>query len=267
MLTNIYIKASKQLIASTLLLLIINTNLYSNEYSYRKYIHVENFYSSISKDCIEIGVKNNIPPATIMAMAGLESGYGRGYVAQITGNILSLGAFKSDKELPRVYLPYSKSLKTVLFDPKEIQKHSKNDLVWKKRPKSYKKDYRPTPYAGTISNLELLKYDNQLKEKANKACINDFATRWMSILSNIKVFRDAKIWLNKEVSIKGTTVLFDESTNKKFINMIGGHPNSFNYRKTWPKKVNTIMRKAGLVDLATDMYKDKKSFNQSWSNK
>ena len=94
-------------LSTKLILSITITNLFSSEYSFRKYIHVESFYSDISLDSIEIGVKNNIPPAAMMAIAGLESGYGSGYVAQITGNILSLGAFKGDKELPRLYLPYS----------------------------------------------------------------------------------------------------------------------------------------------------------------
>jgi len=242
----------------------IFSSLSANQYSFRKYLHVENFYKDISKDTIELGIKNNIPPAAIMAIAGLESGYGRGYVAQITGNILSLGAYKSDKELPSLYLPYSKSLKTVLFDAKEIKKHAKSDLVWKQRPKSLKRDYRPAPYAGTTKELELLKYNKGLKEKAIKACINDFVTRWINDSSKIKVFANAKIWLNKEVSIHGTQILFSKEINEKFIDTIGGHSHSFNYRKTWPKKAKLIMYKAGLVDLSKNLYINQLSFKDSW---
>ena len=257
---------NKLLLALTILTITIS-NLLANQYSFRKYLHVENFYKDISKDAIELGVKNNIPPAAIMAIAGLESGYGRGYVAQITGNILSLGAFKSDKELPSLYLPYSKSAKTVLFDSNEIKQYSKNDLVWKKRPKSLKRDYRPNPYAGTTKNIELLKYNKKLKEKANKACINDFTTRWISESSNIKVFRNAKKWLNDLVLKHGTKILFTKKTNEKFINIIGGHSNSFNYRKSWPKKAKLIMHKAGLVELSQDLYINKINFDKSWRNK
>ena len=250
-----------------LLLLISFTNLLSSQYSFRKYIHVEGFYSDISLDSIEIGVKNNIPPAAMMAIAGLESGYGSGYVAQVTGNILSLGAFKGDKELPRLYLPYSKSSKSVIFDAKEIKKHSKDDLSWKKRPKSYKRDYRPNPYAGSTKKLELLMYDKKLKDKACKTCLNDFATRWIRGSSKVKVFRDVRAWIDEEVSNKGIEILFDLATNKKFIDMIGGRPHSFNYRKTWPKKAKLIMDRAGLVKLTADMYINKMSFKKAWRDK
>ena len=250
-----------------LLVLISLTNLYSNEFSFRKYQHVKSFYSDISTDTIEVGLKHKLPPAAIMAIAGLESGYGSGYVAQITGNILSLGAFKGDKELPGLYLPYSKSNKSVIFDTKEIKKRSNDDLSWKKRPKSLKRDYRPEPYAGSTKNLELLLYNKELKDKACKTCLNDFATRWIKINSKVKVFRDARAWLDKEVSSKGLKVLFSKETNKKFIEMIGGQPHSFNYRKTWPKKAKLIMNRAGLVKLTTDMYINKMSFKKAWINR
>lgn len=247
-----------------LLLLITAANLLADNYSFRKYKHVESFYSDISSDTIDVGLKYNIPPAAIMAIAGLESGYGSGYVAQITGNILSLGAFKGDKELPRLYLPYSKSSKSVIFDPQSIQKSSVDDLSWKKRPKSYKRDYRPEPYAGSTSNLELLLYNKRLKDIACRACLNDFASRWIRSSSKVKVFRDARNWLDREVSHKGIKVLFDGETNRKFIDMIGGQPHSFNYRETWPKKAKLIMKRTGLVKLTTDMYINNMSFKKAW---
>jgi len=253
-----------KLIIGLLILFSTLISLEANQYSFRKYLHVEKFYEDIYKDAIELGIKNNIPPAAIMAIAGLESGYGRGYVAQITGNILSLGAYKSDKELPSLYLPYSKSLKTVLFDSKEIKKHNKNDLVWKQRPKSLKRDYRPAPYAGTINNLELLKYDRQLKEKANKACINDFVTRWINKSSKIKIFSNTKLWLDQEVSKNGIKILFTKKINEEFINTIGGHSNSFNYRESWPKKAKLIMNRVGLVELTQSLYIEKLDFKNAW---
>ena len=235
-----------------------------NKHSFRKYQHVKDFYKDITPRAIDICLKHNLPPAAVLALAGLESGYGRGYVAQITGNILSLGAFKGDKELPRLNLPYSKSKKTILFDPKEIKKHSKNDLNWKKRPKSLKRDYRPDPYAGTTKNLELLLYDDKLRKEARIACLNDFAKRWISENSRVKAFRDAKKWLNKSVELKGKSILFSMNMNTKFIDKIGGRKNSFNYRKTWPKKAKLIMYKAGLVDLSKNLYINQLSFKDSW---
>jgi len=248
-------------------LIFISTTLFSKEFSFRKYQHVKEFYKSIYEDAISIGIKNNIPPASIMAIAGLESGYGSGYVCQITGNILSLGAFKSDFELPSLYLPYSKIKKRVLFDPEEIEKCNKNDLVYKQRPKSLKRDYRPSKYAGTTKNLELLIYDEKLKEKACRECLNDFATRWIVDSSNIKVFKNTRVWLDNEVKSKGIDILLAKETNKEFIGKIGGVPHSFNYRQSWPKKAKLIMEKVGLVKLVNDIYINKKSFNNAWSNR
>ncbi len=255
----------KKLIIILMLLASFST-LYSSEYSFRKYNHVKEFYKANTTDVIEVAKKHKLPPAAILAIAGLESGYGRGYVAQITGNILSLGAFKGDKELPRLYLPYSKSKQTVIFDPNEIKKHSKDDLAWKKRPKSLKRDYRPTPYAGTTKNLELLTYNKSLKHDANKACFNDFATRWIIKSSKVKVFKEARIWLDKLVDEHGTDILFNKDVNCEFISKIGGHPHSFNYRETWPKKAKLIMIKTGLVKLTNDIQFKAISFDSAWSN-
>jgi hypothetical protein len=255
----------KLLSTITLLVILISQAIEANQYSFRKYSHVKRFYKEIYKKSIAIGLKSSVPPAAIMAIAGLESGYGSGYISQITGNILSLGAYKSDAELPSLYLPYLKSKKIPLFDPIEIAKHKKNDLLYKQRPKSYKRDYRPAPFAGTIENLELLKYNTKLKEKAYGLCINDFTSRWINENSKIKVFKNTRLWLNKKIFSKGTGILLTKKLNKEFIYKIGGVPNSFNYRKTWPKKVNLIMQKVGLVELVYDIEINKKSFNEAWS--
>jgi hypothetical protein len=255
----------KKILTIYILTLFILTTLSAEKYSFRKYSHVKTFYKSITKDTMEVCLEYKLPVASVLAIAGLESGYGRGYVSQITGNILSLGAFKGDKELPRLYLPYSKSKKIVMFDPNIIKIHKKNDLLWKKRPRSYKRDYRVFPHAGTTKNLELLLYDNNLRKKARKKCLIDFATRWISKKSNIKVFVKTRVWLDKLVANKGVNVLFDLKTNKEFLNKIGGHANSFNYRENWPKKANSILKKAGLVKLIKDIRYKKMSFNEAWS--
>ena len=107
----------------SILILVITASLFaqSEQYSYRKYANVESFYQLLTKEAIEVGIKNNVPPAALLAVAGLESGYGSGYVAQITGNILSLDADKGDKELPPLYLPTCGDNETVLFDSTEIE--------------------------------------------------------------------------------------------------------------------------------------------------
>jgi len=110
-----------------LILIILLTTSQANKFKYREFKNVENFYSSITSDVIQLSIKHNTPPAVILAIAGLESGYGSGYVSQITGNILSLGANKNDIQLPALTIPYCKTdqNKKALFDPKE-QKDVKN---------------------------------------------------------------------------------------------------------------------------------------------
>jgi len=257
----------KKLLLTSILLMGSLTLVQAQDIGFRKYAHVQKFYAAITLDAIAISKKHHLPAAALLAIAGLESGYGSGYVAQITGNILSLGAFKSDAELPALYLPYSKSLKKVLFDPNIINKHKKEDLSYRKRDKSYKRDYRPSPYAGSHNNLELLKYDTTLRDKAYYACLNDFATRWIVKQSNIKAFREARKWLDTLIKENKTNdILYSMNANTGFIYKIGGIPHSFNYRATWPKKVELIMHKTRLVELVNDIENNNMNFKEAWSN-
>ena len=109
-------------------------------YKYRKYIHVRDFYKDISKEAVEISLKYNVPPAAVLAIAGVESGYGRGYVANITGNILSLGAKSNEPELPALYLPNLKSDVSKVVYGDNINKYTEDQLEWKNRPESLKQD-------------------------------------------------------------------------------------------------------------------------------
>ncbi|WP_345980935.1 hypothetical protein [Sulfurimonas sp. HSL3-2] len=247
------------------LLLLISVSFSSaNEFSYRKYTHVKKFYKELTPQAIKIATKYHLPPAALLAISGLESGYGRGYVSRITGNVMSLGAFRSDHELPPLFLPWCDTHEKILIDPKEIKKHPKEVLHYKKRDKSLKRDYRPAPIAGTCNELEYFKYHPKELSKAQYRCFEDFATRWITKSSNKKAFADARIWLDKAVKKDGEKVLYEQSTNEQFIKMIGGHPDSFNYRKKWPKKAIQIMNKTGLVQLCKDIYVNKKTFTQSW---
>ena len=247
----------------TILLLIASLN--ATEFKLRKYSNVKEFYNSISEDVIKLSIKYNTPPAAVLAIAGLESGYGSGYVAQITGNILSLGAGKQEKELPALNLPYCKSDKNkiTLFDSKEQQKCS--ELIWKKRPKSLKKDYRPSFIAGTTKNLEYFKYNKQAYKEAKLKNIEDFLKKWINAEHKYKPFKEAKIWLEKQVKTNGVKILFDLNTNLAFINKIGGKKNSFNYRKSWIKKVEYILKNTGLTNLSKDIYYNKSNFEKAWN--
>lgn len=237
----------------------------ATEFKLRKYSNVKEFYQSIAKDVVKLSIQHNIPPASVLAIAGLESGYGSGYVAKITGNILSLGAAKDEKELPALNLPYCESdeNKATLIDPK-IQKKCK-ELVWKKRPKSLKKDYRPNNIAGTTSNLAYFKYNPENYKQAKLANIKDFLTNWINQEHRYKPFRDSKLWLNTQVEKFGTKTLFDLQTNIEFIKKIGGKKNSFNYRESWITKVSYILKNTGLNDLCKELYFNNKDFKAAWN--
>jgi len=253
-----------------LLILLFLTNIYgyettedSKKFKYRKYQHVKQFYKSIAKDALELGLKYNVPPAAILAIAGVESGYGRGYVAKISGNILSLGTGKGEYELPALYLPYVKKTNETIFLPNEIKKYKKDSIVWKKRPKSLKKDYRAQNIAGTDKELDYFHKNPKEFIKAKRNCMKDFSSKWINKKSNIPVFRKSRFWLENEINKNGKKILFSSSLNKEFIDSIGGKKLSFNYRKSWPIKVKAVMRNAGLVELMKDM-KNQKSFDESW---
>jgi len=237
---------------------------FSKKFKYRKYLHVKNFYKDIANGAIEIGLKYNVPPAAILAIAGVESGYGRGYVAKITGNILSLGAKKTEAELPALNLPNLKEDKSKIIYGDEIKKYPANALEWKKRPKSLKKDYRKQNIAGTTKELDYFDKHPSEKVKANLQCLEDFAKNWINKNKKFEPFVKARQMLDKEVEQHGKEILFSKALNEKFIYMISGKPNSFNYRKSWAKKVINIMENTGLVELVKSLHVEKKSFEEAW---
>lgn len=239
----------------------------SNEkgfYTLRKYDHVREFFSRISGPATLLCVKNNVPPAAVLGMAALESGWNRGYVGRITGNIMSLGARHNDPALPALRLPRLKSTGEILFDSLEIIKYSPGELVWEDRPPSLKKDYRPKPIAGTPYQLAYFKYHQPEKANAEVMNINDFLTVFISHNSRIAAYRQARHLMDSLVGVHGKQVLFEQHTVELFIFSIGGKPNSFNYRITWPGKVLSIVKGAGLTELTKKLYTDNKQFNEVW---
>jgi hypothetical protein len=234
-------------------------------YRLRKYAHVKKLYSRLAKPIIELCIEHRVPPGAVLSILSLESGWGSGYVAQITGNFLSLNAVGKDAELPALYLPsQNKKPNEVLFDPSEISKRTAENLVWKLRPASLKKDYRPAPYAGTSTNLAYFRKHPKQLTQANLKNTEDFVKRFISSKSKIAAYREARAFLDAAVAKKGIVILFDQDLNKKFINTIGGRPNSYNFRETWPKKVISIMEGVGAVSLAEKLYNNT-SFEIAWS--
>ena len=237
----------------------------SKKYSLRKYAHVKYFYSGMSAKATKICLENNIPPAALLAITGLESGWDSGYIGQITGNILSLGTRRGDTELPALRLPRLVKTNKILFDSLEILKYSKKELKWEDRPESLKKDYRPKPIAGTKYQLGYFKNNPTAKADAHVANIRDFVTVFIGRKSSIKVYRETRKAMDTLVAKHGKSILLEEQTAIDFINGIGGKLNSYNFRKTWPKKVIYIIKNAGLTSL-TKQLDSGISFEKSWKN-
>ena len=233
-------------------------------YSLRKYQHVKSFYQGISTKATELCLKNNIPPAALLAITGLESGWDSGYIGQITGNILSLGLRKGDIELPALRLPRLRTTNKILFDSLAIVKYAATELKWENRPESLKKDYRPKHIAGTSYQLAYFKYHPTEKTAAQIANINDFVTVFIGRNSRLKAYRNARKKMDKLVAIHGKKILLKEQTAIDFVHEIGGKPNSYNFRETWPKKVIYIIKKAGLSQLTLYLFEGK-SFEHAWN--
>jgi len=234
-----------------------------SQFKLRKYPHVTALYQMMTKEAINICLKHNIPPAALLAIAGLESGWNRGYVGKITGNILAIGAGKTDTTLPALRLPKLKSTGQILYDSLEIIKYSDDELIWKKRPRSKKKDYRPGKLAGSKYNLAYFKYHPKERSKAYAENINDFIQLIIDQEKNIKAYKETIDLMNKLVKTHGKKTLLTKETTYIFINGIGGKRNSYNYRKSWVRKVKSIIKHTGLIELVNDLYNGK-SFEESW---
>jgi hypothetical protein len=235
-----------------------------SEYRLRKYDNVTQFYSRIAGPATSICMDNNVPPASILAIAGLESGWNQGYIGRITGNILSLGTRGGDTELPALNLPRLKETNKILFDSLVIAQYGPEELEWESRPPCLKKDYRPEPWAGTTRRLAYFKNHPDEKAEAHIENLNDFVTVFISRSSRIKAYREARHLMDSLVAAKGKGILLQEETAIMFVNEIGGKPNSFNYRTTWPVKVTTIIQNAGLAELTTEMFNSDKDFYEVW---
>lgn len=238
-------------------------NAQNKTYKLRKYTHVKTFYKSISKKATEICLEHNIPPAALLAIASLESGWNKGYIGRITGNILSLGKRGGDTELPALRLPRLLKTKQILFDSLEILTYTDKQLNWENRPKSLKKDYRPKPWAGTTYNLAYFKYHPKEKAAAQIANLQDFVTVFIARKSRIKAYRETRKKMDDLVAKHGKSILLEQQTAIQFVHGIGGKLNSYNFRETWPKKVIYIIKNAGLVDLTKKLH-SKKTFKESW---
>jgi len=243
------------------------TDFDAQDFSLRKYEHVKDFYSPITSNIVNLCLRFNTPPGSILAICGWETGYGSGYVYRITGNILSVQGTSSDYILPPLTLPVDK-FDNYILDYNEIGGGglSEDIVKWKKRPPSFKKDYRPDGIAGTSSNLAHFEYHPDFRNQASLLCIKDFLSKRLSKKSNILVYRKTRQWLNNLVKIHGKKILFDRQINLEFIERMGGKPNSFCPHKSWVTNVKNLIKRGGFCKLASSINKTK-NFNKSWNLK
>lgn len=241
----------------------ITKDTFQKKYTLRKYGHVKKFYNRLAPEVTKICIENRVPPGVILSILALESGWGKGYVGQITGNFLSLNAYGKQAELPSLFLPTYKKTGAVLFDPIEIKTIDSSELVWKKRPPSLKRDYRPSPYAGSTENLDYFKNNPDKLTQANLQNVKDFVNRFITYKSSIAAYRNARKLLDNAIAKNGIDILFDPKLNTNFIHTIGGKPNSYNPYESWPKKVIKIMNSVGTIELAKKLHQ-KSTFNEAW---
>lgn len=246
------------------LLLSQNTQAQNKAFKYRKYAHVTELYKRLGQPVIDLCVKHKVPPAAVLSMISLESGWGNGYIGNITGNFLSLNTRKGDIRLPALYLPTHLKTKKVVYDEVELKKYADSELNWRQRPSSLKKDYRPANIAGTKTNLGYFNQHPDELTKANLKNVEDFLTIFISSESRISAYRRGRQLIEDAVKKDGIEALFSRQLNIRFMYTIGGRPSSFNHRATWPKKVFAIMRDTGLDDFCKKIYLEKQTFEQAW---
>lgn len=239
----------------------------ASDFTYRKYLHVKEFYQGFAKDATKICLDYGVPPAAVLAIAGVESGYGRGYVSRISGNILSLGAKKSDFRLPPLYLPNLKNDPSKILYAEQISHYKNSELRWKKREASLKKDYRPENIAGTTKELDYFDKHPKQKKEANLQCIRDFVKEWINKNRKYKPYVQARMMLDNAIKKHSKKILFDRNLNIRFLQAISGKKNSFNYRKSWASKVVQVIDNAGLIELTKALHVKKQSFAQVWNVK
>ncbi len=233
-------------------------------YKYRKYGHVKKLYKRLATPITELCIKHKLPPAAVLSIISLESGWGNGYIGKITGNFMSLNTRLNDTQLPALTMPKNKKTGAIILSQQKLASTPKTNIVWQKRPSSLKKDYRPEGIAGTTENLDyFLNHPNELTA-ANIENVRDFATKFIAYTSGIRAYREARKMLDEEIEKNGIEILFDYDLNNRFIYTIGGRPSSFNFRKTWPKKVMSILRNVGAHNLTKDIYVNHKTFNEAW---
>ncbi len=216
----------------------------------RRFPRVIEFYRELTPIAVGESIRTGVPASAIMAIAGHESGFGRGYVAQVSGNILSLGARGSEVVLPSLTVLENSGGKILLeFDRTAQQGSIPSGYGWVKKPPSYKKDYRPPGICGTDGDFDYFIENPAERLAAWKKNVRDFAEGRIKEDSPIKAYRRAYQFAQKLKNSHHRNYVLSEQAAMDFIRLVGGYSRSFNSNPEWPDKVISVLKRAHLSEI------------------
>lgn len=225
------------------------------ELDLRKFPWVVEFYLELTPIAVEESIRTGIPAPAIMAIAGHESGFGRGYVARVSGNILSLGARGNDIVLPPLTVLESIKGEILLqFDRTIPQDSIPSGYSLVKKPPSCKKDYRPPGICGTDGDFDYFIKNPAGRLAAWRENVRDFTEGRISKDSPVEAYRRAYQFARRLKNSHGRNYVFSKPAAIEFIKLVGGYPGSFNSNPEWPDKVILLLRRAHLSEIAKDYY-------------
>lgn len=225
--------------------------------NYWKIPKVHNFYRDLTPIVLEQSLNTGTPPGAVLAIASLESGYGTGYIASVSGNILSLNARKDEPLLPPLTVPVTEDGDVIIHNSqiKEMLATGKK-LDVSNRPPSLKKDYRPHNIAGTDDYLDYFLINPQDKFQAWEQNVIDLVFGRIKKESTVPAYRDTYNFVNKIKKSKSLKKLFSNKSAKTYLSTIGGKPHSYNIRKSWVTKCQLIIDKIEMEYFLKEYYKE-----------
>lgn len=238
-----------------------------HEYFNRKLSNIAFFYKPITLSIIRVSVENNIPPAAMLAMVGVESAMGVSYISQVTGNIINFQALERENMLPPLRIPTLRRNREIILDEEAANNLPKVDVRWVQYPPTFVKDYRPDGIRGTSKKFDFFLFRPALKKQAHVSSAEDFCKKGISKDNPFKAFQEAREWVNKQVEANGVEILFEDRINKQFVDMISG-PDKDTYPKwksaRWNKEVKDMIDETGMIELTRDMSYQRLTFEEAW---
>jgi len=215
---------------------------------------VSNFFKYLTPIVLKKSLEKGAPPGAILAIAALESGYGTGYIANVSGNILSLNAKRTEPMLPPLTLAITKNNKIILNGEK-IKSMLAAGYPFKvlKRPPSYKKDYRPAQIASKKTHLDYFLHNPNQKYLAWEQNVNDLMFSRLDSNSSIIAYKETSMFCDNLFKKKSIYHLLSNKAATSFLTLVGGRPISYNIRTSWRDKAISLLSKLNL-ELFLEIY-------------